>query len=231
MKSALEAVSKFHMSEPSTAQSMTTEEVHARASQLLEGYIREYHQALFWYLRQNCRATAEMAEDVLQNLWLHVFQQLTLKRKDQMYKSFLYNKAYWIFLDLQTKGNLEDPFSHIGFKSYDELEKEHEDIGREMLKSEYENSQLPSRYHKGAQRPEPSNPEEEAALIESFWANYPDVDLNEQQKLITFELFRYGLTIKEISGKYDIPISTVSDWKRKIQHEIEKSHNFEEEES
>lgn len=222
------------MSEQSQVQSMTTEEVHARASQLLEGYIREYHQALFWYLLQNCHTTAEMAEDVLQHLWLHVFQQLTLKRKDQMYKSFLYNKAYWIFLELQKKENRADPFRHIDLKDYDEVEKEHDDIGKKMLKSGHKRPQSESPYHQshqGIHRPEPSNPEEEAALRDSFWANYPDVDLSDQQKLVTFELFRYGLTLKEVSEKYTVPISTVSDWKRKIEHEIEKSHNFEEDQS
>jgi DNA-binding NarL/FixJ family response regulator len=67
--------------------------------------------------------------------------------------------------------------------------------------------------------------EAESELFQRFWSLYPDVDLSQEQKEIAFELFRKGHTLKEISEKRGIPISTLSDWKHVIMARVEAAHN------
>lgn len=211
-----------------------TELTEADAMRLVESFIDEFHQMLFWYLRKNCHAPKEMAEDALQLLWLDIFQRLTreVNRPKVMYKTYFFNKAKWIHLDIQRRVSQEDPMGITAFDlaGEDEHREQEEEAAKEMLKQRYEETQSPSNYS-GSFRAEPSNQKEEDALFKSFWANYPEIELTEEQKLVAFDLFRFGFTLKEVSNKYGIPISTVSDWKRKIQHRVEKAHFKEEDDA
>ena len=139
-----------------------------------------------------------------------------------MYRSFLYNKAKWILSDLQSKQRREDPFdlSSIDLRGKDELEK-HEQAALEVMRQQ----------SMSAKPPEPTNEKEEAALFLSFWGRFPNVNITEQQKVIAFDIHRFGLTLKEASEKHAIPISTLSDWMRKVKYELEIAHYNEEDES
>lgn len=198
-------------------------EADYKAAQLhLESYINEHHESIYWYLRSSCHAKKELADDAMQNLWLYVFRQILFQRADKMYRSFLYNKAKWILLDLQSKLGREDPFdlSSIDLRGKDELEK-HEHAAMEAM---YEQSV-------DAKSPEPSNVEEEAALFKKFWERFPNVNVTDQQKVIAFDIYRFGLTLKEASDKHGVAISTLSDWMGKVKHELEVAHYNEEDAS
>lgn len=142
------------MTEPNQDQNMTDEAIYARAHELTKGYVRTYHQSLFWYLLKNCHVTSEMAEDALQDLWLHVFQQLKVRGREKMYKTFLYNKAYWICMALKIKGDRDNPFDlgGIDLRDYHELKDEEERTSSKMLAKDFEEGQSPSHYYKGIRR-------------------------------------------------------------------------------
>lgn len=199
-----------------------TEADYEKAKELLLDYIDEHHETIFWYLRSTCHATKELAEDAMQNLWLHVFQQLSLKRADQMYRSYLYNKARWILSDLSSKTKREDPFdlSFIDLRDKDQLEM-------------HEQAALDAMYQQSidAKIPEPANNEEEAALFKSFWERFPNIDVTEEDKRIAFDRFRFGLTLQEVSDKYGIPVATLSDRMRKLKYKLEIERYNEEDKS
>lgn len=54
--------------------------------------------------------------------------------------------------------------------------------------------------------------EEELALKNKFWSEYPSVDLTEEQKEVLWLHARYGFTYSEIEEKTGIASSTVGDW-------------------
>ena len=54
--------------------------------------------------------------------------------------------------------------------------------------------------------------EGEIALQKTFWAEYPDIDLTEEQKEVLWLHARYGFTYKEIEERSEVPASTVGDW-------------------
>ena len=199
-----------------------TEADYEKAKELLLDYIDEHHETIFWYLQSTCHATKEQAEDAMQNLWLHVFQQLSLKRADKMYRSYLYNKARWVLSDLKCKAMREDPFdiSSIDLRGKDQLE-------------EHEQAALDAMYQQSidAKLPEPANREEEAALFKRFWERFPNIDVTEEDKLIAFDRYRFGMTLKEASEKYGISISTLSDRMRKLKYKLEIEGYKEEDES
>lgn len=199
-----------------------TEADYKAAKKLTEGYIDEHHESIYWYLRSRCHAKKEHAEDAMQNLWLYVFRQLLFNRADQMYRSFLYNMARWRLIDIQTTLNREDPLdlSFIDLRNKKELDK-HESAA---LKTMYEQSL-------NKKNSEPANDEEEAALFTKFWSEHPEVDLTDQQKVITFEKYRDGLSLKEISEKHGVPIATLSDWMLKVEIELRRERYKEENES
>ena len=199
-----------------------TDADYQAAEKLIVGYIDEHHESIYWYLRSTCRASKEHAEDAMQNLWLYVFRQLLFKRADQMYRSFLYNKASWLLSDIQTKLNREDPLdlSFVDLRNQDELEK-HEHAALEAMFEQSLN----------AKTPEPANEEEEAALFKSFWERFPNVDLTDQQKVIAFDIYRFGMTLQEASDKHGVPVSTISDWMKKVKREIEIAQREEEDKS
>ncbi len=60
--------------------------------------------------------------------------------------------------------------------------------------------------------PDAYTDEEELALKEKFWGDYPDIDLTDQQKEVLWLYARYGFTYKEIQEKTGVPDSTVGDW-------------------
>lgn len=200
---------------------------YKEAEELIVHYIDEYHQTIFWHLVRSYGAREEIVEDVMQQLWLHVFQQLTLKRKDKMYKSYLFNKARWLCSDMLGKENrlvTTCPSYWSAMKTEDEVEEEREAAGNRMVMQQFEEDRSSADFITSSRYPEALSDDAEAKLFQRFWANYPEVDLTQEQKEIAFELFREGRTLKEISEKRGIPISTLSDWKAKITDEVETAH-------
>lgn len=57
-----------------------------------------------------------------------------------------------------------------------------------------------------------STPEEEEAMKNRFWSEYPGIDLTAQQKDVLWLSARYGYTYKEIEARTGIASSTVGDW-------------------
>lgn len=54
--------------------------------------------------------------------------------------------------------------------------------------------------------------DDEAGLKKKFWADYPKIELTEQQKDALWLHARYGFTFKEIEKQLGVPASTVGDW-------------------
>jgi RNA polymerase sigma factor (sigma-70 family) len=216
------------MSDPKADPVPVSEADYKKAEELIVEYIDEYDRTIYWHLVCTYGAREVIVQDVMQQLWLHVFQQLTLKRHDKMFKSYLFNKARWICSDLLAKDNrLIMPVASYwsAMKSEDEIEEEREAAGNKMVMQRFEEDRSSPDFITNSRYPEALSDDEEAQLFQRFWANYPEVDLTQEQKEIAFELFREGRTLKEISEKRGIPISTLSDWKAKITDEVETAHH------
>ncbi|MCH6256792.1 sigma-70 family RNA polymerase sigma factor [Puniceicoccaceae bacterium K14] len=54
--------------------------------------------------------------------------------------------------------------------------------------------------------------EEEAALKDRFWEQFPGISLTEMQKEVIYVYARYGYTYQEIEDILGVPSSTVCDW-------------------
>lgn len=107
----------------------------------------------------------------------------------------------------------------------DEAEERNEAAINEMVTQQFKADRSSPDFVMDSRHPEPLSEEAESELFQRFWSLYPDINLDQEKKEIAFELFRKGLTLKEISEKRGIPISTLSDWKHLIMARVETAHN------
>ena len=232
--------------EPPPVEPPTVSEAdHEKARELVSGYMDEYHQMIFWYVVRRCGAPVHIAEDTMQELWLYSIRQLTVGGEKQMYKSYLFWKAKNICFDIFRANGREIPFGSSPYSMLleDEAKKRNDAAIDQMVTQQFKiekknnptinrppkqqmqadrssrESVMDSRYA------EPLSEEAESELFQRFWSLYPDVNLDQEKKEIAFELFRKGLTLKEISEKRGIPISTLSDWKHLIMARVQDAHN------
>lgn len=168
----------------------------------------------------------KIAEEVMQELWLHSMQQLALRGREQMYKTYLFWKARNICFDIYRRNNRYVPFggSPYAMLPEDEAEEKNDAAINEMVTEQYKADQSSPDFVADSRHPEPLSEEAESELFQRFWNLYPDIKLSQEQKEIAFELFRKGHTLKEISEKRGIPISTLSDWKQLIVARVESAH-------
>ena len=210
-----------------TAPPPVSEAGYEKARELVSGYIDEYHQTIFWYVVRRCGAPVDIAEETMQELWLYSMRQLTVGRREQMFKSYLFWKAKNICFDIFRRNGRYVPFggSPYSMLPEDEAEEKNDAAINEMVTQQFEADRSSPDFVMDSRHPEPLSEEAETELFQRFWSLYPDVDLSQEQKEIAFELFRKGHTLKEISEKRGIPISTLSDWKRLITEKVEAAHN------
>lgn len=196
-----------------------------KAKKLVDGYINDYHQKIYWYLVAIYGASEEVVEDAMQDLWLYVYRQLIFKRSDQMYKSFLYEKARYICIGILKKGNrtiIPGSTFWNAMLTEDEITDARGVAENKMISQKNRKDRSSTGVSVSSNHPEPLTELEEAELFQRFWASYPTVNLTAEQKEVAFEFFRYGHTLKEISEKRGIPISTLSDWKNRVTDEFIK---------
>jgi RNA polymerase sigma factor (sigma-70 family) len=214
--------------EPPPVEPPTVSEAdHEKARELVSGYMDEYHQMIFWYVVRRCGAPVEIAEEAMQELWLYSMRQLTVGRREQMFKSYLFWKARNICFDIFRKNNRYVPFggSPYSMLPEDEAEEKNDAAINEMVTEQYKADRSSRESVMDSRYAEPLSEEAESELFQRFWSLYPDVNLDQEKKEIAFELFRKGLTLKEISEKRGIPISTLSDWKHLIMARVQDAHN------
>ena len=122
------------------------------------------------------------AENLLQDLWRHVLLHFDEDKISHL--PLLRRKAYQLFVDHYRK------------------------IVRrgEVLADELPEAPAPHVEFSAA------TDDEEAALQQRFWADYPGIELSDRQKDTLWLHARYGLTFKEIEEQLGVPSSTVGDW-------------------
>lgn len=122
------------------------------------------------------------AENLLQDLWSYVLLRFDEDKIDHF--PLLRRKAYQLFVD---------------------------HYRRMVRRKETLSDTIPEMQGKAISR-DAYTDEEELALKEKFWSDYPDIDLTNQQKEVLWLYARYGFTYKEIQEKTGVPDSTVGDW-------------------
>ena len=125
----------------------------------------------------------QLAEDLTQMLWLHVYQKFPPEKFSHL--PLLYRKARQVLIDELRKR---------GVRNFVETWEE--------LPDSIQESRIP----------EPASSEEEMALQERFWENFPEIPLSDSQKRAFWLKERYGYTFEEVAKKMDIPKSTIADW-------------------
>lgn len=122
------------------------------------------------------------AENLAQDLWRHVLLNFDEDKIGCL--PLLRRKAYQMFID-----------------HYRRQIRRGEILPEEM-------PEVPAQHHDFSAFTE----DEESALQEKFWSEYPGIELSITQKQALWLHARYGFTHKEIAQKLEVPSSTIGDW-------------------
>lgn len=172
---------------PTTAEQLR--ELSASAEdreRLLEVAIDQHGSYFLWYFESLC-GDAHLAEDLFQQLWIHVHQKFPLAKYDQF--GLLRFKAYQLYVDDARKR---------GVRSFVQPTDE-----------------LPERLSESITT-EAATEEEEKAFKQKFWSQFEKVDLSENQREAFWMAERQGYTVKEIAEHMKKPTSTVHDWIKSV---------------
>jgi RNA polymerase sigma factor (sigma-70 family) len=163
----------------------------------LEAAIDLYGYMLLGYIRRMTQ-DYHLAEDILQMLWLHVFENFTVAQFSHV--PLLRRKARQLVIDEARKR---------GTRSFVETVEELPEVdGSHVFR-------------------EAATPEQERALKESFFSIFHGAIFTEPEKDAFWLSERYQYTIKEISEHLHIPQSTIHDWVNKVKRECARCYDKE----
>ena len=146
---------------------MTPNTFNQRREQSLIEAMDHCGRFLFTFLKGFC-GSAEMAEDILQKLWVYVFDKF--EEVDFCHIGFLKRKAFQLYVDEMRKKD-----SRPVIDCYEDL------------------PENPALDH----AKEPSNSMEELRFYEEFWEQFESLRLNEPNKSLFWYHVRFGYTVKE----------------------------------
>jgi len=122
------------------------------------------------------------AENIVQDLWRYVL--LKFPEHNINNRSVLFDKARKLFIDYYRSN---------------------------QRKPTYNASEL-QEHHMAMQDKEMASIEEEQGLKERFYAEYPNLNLTDDQKHILWLYARYGFTYQELHQRTGYSVSTIGDW-------------------
>lgn len=156
------------------------------AESALRSAMDRFGSYLLWYL-QDCCGDRHEAENIFQQLWLHVYQKFPVEKYEHL--PLLRRKAYQLYVDHVRSRSVR------GFVSYTETLPEPE----------------PASFYA-----EPATDAEEAQFKERFWETFSELDLPEIQREAFWLHCRHGYAIAEVAQKLNAATSTVHDWVKTV---------------
>jgi DNA-directed RNA polymerase specialized sigma24 family protein len=124
----------------------------------------------------------ELAKDLAQDTWLKVYRYFEIRQFAE--KGLIFNKARQVFLDHQRAAKV-----------------------RRIMGYYADMSQVPVAAPSRAGEGQPS----EAYSWDEFWSNFQGVDFDPLDQKCFWLIYRYDYTIKEVSERVGMPISTLHD--------------------
>jgi RNA polymerase sigma factor (sigma-70 family) len=167
---------------------MSEAELAARKA-AVERAARNYGTLLFNYIKYFIK-DYHLAQDLLQTLWLCVFEDFRIKQIRQV--AMLRYKAQQLIIDR---------------------------IRHKIPQIEIRVSSMPETACNRSQFLEPATPEAERQLWKAFWDAFKGVQLTDNEKNAFWLKERYGYTITELSEHFKLPRSTVCDWVQRVKRE------------
>jgi RNA polymerase sigma factor (sigma-70 family) len=143
--------------------------------------MRKFGGRIYGYLLTKT-GDAELAKDLAQDTWLKVYRYFEIRQFTE--KGLLFNKALQVFIDHQRAAKV-----------------------RRVLGYHADMSEIPAKVVSHSDEGTPS----EAFSWEEFWSNFAGVDFDPLDQKCFWLIYRYDYTIKEVSERVGMPVSTIHD--------------------